>query len=110
MKLKFNIITFSLTCLLLSNLTYLFAQDKKTGLEDMFAIFTEEEIVVSALKRPRTVLKSPAIMSVITAKQIKQMGFRTLIDVLKIVPGFYISMDETGEREIAVRGVLDDAS
>ena len=110
MKLKFNIITFSLTCLLLSNLTYLFAQDKKTGLEDMFAIFTEEEIVVSALKRPRTVLKSPAIMSVITAKQIKQMGFRTLIDVLKIVPGFYISMDETGEREIAVRGILDDAS
>ena len=110
MKLKFNIITFSLTCLLLSNLTYLFAQDKKTGLEDMFAIFTEEEIVVSALKRPRTVLKSPAIMSVITAKQIKQMGFRTLIDVLRMVPGFYISMDETGEREIAVRGILDDAS
>ena len=76
----------------------------------MFAIFTEEEIVVSALKKPRTVLKSPAIMSVITSKQIKQMGFRTLTEILRIVPGFYISMDETGEKEIAVRGVLDDAS
>ncbi|MBT6225103.1 MAG: TonB-dependent receptor plug domain-containing protein, partial [Candidatus Scalindua sp.] len=108
--LKFNLIVFSLLCLLHSNLTHSSVQAEETGLEDMFAIFTEEEIVVSALKRPRTVLKSPAIMSVITAKQIKQMGFRTLIDVLRMVPGFYISMDETGEREIAVRGVLDDAS
>ncbi len=101
-----NLTTFSLLCLLLSNLTHLSAQDEEAGFEDMFAIFTEDEIVVSALKRPRTVLKSPAIMSVITSKQIKQMGFRTLIDVLKIVPGSYISMDETGEREIAARGVL----
>ena len=108
--LKFNLIVFSLLCLLHSNLTHSSVQAEETGLEDMFAIFTEEEIVVSALKRPRTVLKSPAIMSVITAKQIKQMGFRTLIDVLRMVPGFYISMDETGEREIAVRGILDDAS
>ncbi len=105
-----NLITFSILCLLLSNLTHLSTQDEEAGLEDMFAIFTGEEIVVSTLKRPRTVLKSPAIMSVITSRQIKQMEFRTLIDVLKIVPGFYISMDETGEREIAARGVLGDAS
>ncbi len=108
--LKFNSILFSLLSFMLFNPVNSFAQDEETGLEDIFAIFSEEEIVVSALKRPRSVLQSPAIMSVITAKQIKQMGFRTLVDVLKIVPGFYISMDETGEREIAVRGVLDDAS
>jgi iron complex outermembrane receptor protein len=87
-----------------------FGLDEETGLEEMFAIFTEEEIVVSALKKPRTVSKSPAIMSVITARQIKQMGFRTLTDVLDTVPGFHISMDETGEKEIAVRGVLDNNS
>ena len=107
---KLNLIVFLLLYFMVSNPTLLSALNEETGLEDMFAIFTEEEIVVSALKRPRTVLKSPAIMSVITSWQIKQMGFRTLIDVLKIVPGFYISMDETGEREIAVRGALDDAS
>ena len=95
---------------MLFNLVNSFAQDEESGLEEMFAIFTEEEIVVSALKKPRTVLKSPAIMSVITAKQIKQMGFRTLADVLDTVPGFHISMDETGEREIAVRGILDNNS
>jgi iron complex outermembrane receptor protein len=101
---------FSLICFVLSSLVDLSAQDEGTGLEEIFAIFSEEQIVVSALKKSSLVLKSPSIMSVISARQIKQMGFRTLVDVLKIVPGFYISMDETGEREIAVRGVLDDAS
>lgn len=108
--IKFRLISILLLSLMLYTSENSFAQNEETGLEDMFAIFSEEQIVVSALKRPRTVSKSPAIMSVITAKQIRQMGFRTLVDVLKIVPGFYISMDETGEREIAVRGVLDDAS
>jgi outer membrane cobalamin receptor len=108
--IKFNTIVFPLLFFVLANLTDSSAQDEKTGLEEIFAIFSEEQIVVSALKKPSSVLKSPSIMSVISARQIKQMGFRTLVDVLKIVPGFYISMDETGEREIAVRGVLDDAS
>ncbi len=108
--LKFNLLLCTFLCFMLTYLANSFAQEEETGLEEMFAIFSEEQIVVSALKRPRSVSKSPAIMSVITARQIKQMGFRTLVDALKIVPGFYISMDETGEREIAVRGVLDDAS
>jgi outer membrane receptor for ferrienterochelin and colicins len=108
--IRFNLISILLLSLMLYTPGNSFAQNEKTGLEDMFAIFSEEQIVVSALKRPRPVSKSPAIMSVITAKQIKQMGLRTLVDILKIVPGFYISMDETGEREVAVRGVLDDSS
>jgi iron complex outermembrane receptor protein len=95
-----------LFCLLLSNLTHLSAQSKETELEEIFAIFSEEEIVVSALKRPRAVSKSPAMMSVITARQIKQMGARTLSDVLEIVPGFDITMNNDGTREIGVRGVL----
>ena len=108
--LKFIVISILLLNLMLFTQGNSFAQDEKTGLEDMFAIFTEEQIVVSALKRPKTVSKSPAIMSVITAKQIKQMGFRTLTEVLDTVPGFDISLSETGEREIAVRGILDTNS
>ncbi|MDR4504673.1 MAG: TonB-dependent receptor [Candidatus Scalindua sp.] len=83
-----------------------YAQVLEGEFADLFAIFTEEEIVISALKRPQTVLKSPAIMSVVTAKQIKQMGFRSLADVLRTVPGFDISMDRTGEKEISARGLL----
>ena len=94
----------------LSTTRSLHAQDKDMELEEIFAIFSEEEIVVSALKRPRTVSKSPAIMSVITARQIKQMGFRTLSDVLEIVPGFDVHMDTNGEKEFIVRGVFDAES
>ena len=83
-----------------------YAQSKATELEEIFAIFSEEEIVVSALKRPQTVSRSPAIMSVITARQIRQMGARTLSDILEMVPGFDITMNKNGTREIGVRGVL----
>ncbi|MBT6052538.1 MAG: TonB-dependent receptor [Candidatus Scalindua sp.] len=94
----------------LSTARSLHAQNKETELEEMFAIFSEEEIVVSALKRPRTVSKSPAIMSVITARQIRQMGARTVSDVLEMVPGFDITMNTNGTREIGVRGILQNDS
>ncbi len=69
-----------------------------------------ESVITIATKHETLISKAPSIATVITSRQIRQMGFRTLVDVLKIVPGFYVSMDETGEREIAVRGILDDAS
>jgi outer membrane receptor for ferrienterochelin and colicins len=69
-----------------------------------------ESMITIATRHKTPINKAPGIVTVITSKQIKQMGFRTLIEVLKIVPGFYVSMDETGEREVAVRGVLDDAT
>ena len=103
--LKFSSIFIPLLTIMLYTSANSLAQDKEAGLEEMFAIFTEEQIVVSALKRPRTVSKSPAIMSVITAKQIKQLGFRTLMDALKTVPGFDIHMAVAGEKEFLVRGV-----
>ena len=69
-----------------------------------------ESMIEIATRHKTPISKAPGIVTVITSEQIKQMGFRTLIEVLRIVPGFYVSMDETGEKEIAVRGMLDDAS
>lgn len=53
---------------MLSSLVNSSAQDEETGLEEMFAIFTEEQIVISTLKRSRIASKSPAIMSVVFEK------------------------------------------
>ncbi len=64
-----------------------------------------EAIISIATKHGTPISNAPAIATVITAKQIKQMGFRTLVDILKTVPGFDISMDELGERDIIARGV-----
>ncbi|MHC4321472.1 MAG: TonB-dependent receptor plug domain-containing protein, partial [Planctomycetota bacterium] len=69
-----------------------------------------EAIITIATRHATSVSTAPGIATVITAKQIKQLGFRKLTDVLDIVPGFQVSMDETGEQEIAVRGVLDASS
>ena len=99
-----NFVIFLLLNPTLSTTRSLHAQNKETELEEMFAIFSEEEIVVSALKRPRTVSKSPAIMSVITARQIKQMGFRTLSEILEIVPGFDVHMDREWRERVYSQG------
>ncbi len=104
--LKFKLVLILLLNLMLSTSENSFAQDEEIGLEEMFAIFSEEEIVVSALKRPRTVLRSPAIMSVITAKQIKQMGLRTLVDVLGTAPSPDKFINRGGARTIGVEAEI----
>lgn len=101
---------FVLVILALSITKDSYAQNKEAELEEIFAIFSEEEIVVSALKRPRAVSKSPAIMSVVTAKQIRQMGARTISDVLEMVPGFDVTMNKNGIRQIGARGILEAGS
>jgi outer membrane cobalamin receptor len=63
-----------------------------------------ESVITLATRHETTISKAPGIATVITAKQIKQMGFRTLVDVLKIVPGFDVSMKWSGTRNISVRG------
>ncbi len=83
---------------------------KSQAIEEELRWLQAEAMVTIATKSEVPISKAPGIITIFTAEEINQMGFRTLVDVLKIVPGFYTSMDETGEREIAVRGVLDDAS
>ncbi len=58
--------------------------------EAMVSITTKYEIPIS---------KAPGMVTLITAEEIKQRGFRTLTDVLKTVPGFDLSLDRTGEKE-----------
>ena len=43
--------------------------------------------------------------TVITAEEIKQMGLRTISDVLKMVPGFDIQMSRNGDFRFGVRGI-----
>lgn len=62
-----------------------------------------EAVVTIATRHETPISKTPGIVSVITAKQIKQMGFRTLSDVVKTVPGFDVSMDMMGTKQINIR-------
>ncbi len=63
-----------------------------------------ESMITIATRHETPLSKAPSIATVITARQIKQMGFRTLADILKTVPGYDVQMDQVGTKNISVRG------
>jgi len=65
-----------------------------TGVEEAgpeSLLFAEIPVVYSASKEEQPLTKAPAVMTVYTEKDIKQMGARTLNDVMKRTVGFYPS-------------------
>lgn len=60
----------------------------KVNEEDFFKL--EEDIVVTASRKEEKVTEAPATIYVITEKQIRERGYRTLVDALHDVPGFDI--------------------
>lgn len=76
--------------------------------EELLEMDTEElmdVVIYTASKMVECVSKSVATTTVIDQKQIKEMGARNLLDVLKVVPGFGITQSQFGVRQIEVRGV-----
>lgn len=85
------------------------ADKNPTGNKDLL-LFFEEQDLVTATKRPTTLRKAPAIATIITADEIRNMGARNLLDVLKMVPGFGISINEFGANMLEVRGIRTGTS
>lgn len=52
--------------------------------------FSEQPIVLSASKLSQPVNRAPAAVTVITREMIEASGFRHLVDVLRLVPGFVV--------------------
>jgi outer membrane cobalamin receptor len=61
------------------------------------------EIVVAGSKRAQQSRDVPSFVSVVTATEIREHGYRTLADVLRTLPGFYVSNDRNYSY-IGVRG------
>jgi iron complex outermembrane receptor protein len=80
------------------------------GAERELLLFFEEQDLVTATRRPTSLRKAPAIATVITAEEIRNMGARNLLDVLKTVPGLGISTNEWGTLMVEVRGIRTGAS
>lgn len=73
-------------------------------------LFFEEQDLVTATRRATSLRKAPAIATIVTAEEIRNMGARNLLDVLKTVPGLGISVNEFGSNLIEVRGIRTGAS
>lgn len=52
--------------------------------------FAEQPVVLSASKLSQPVNRAPAAVTVITREMIEASGFRHLVDVLRLVPGFVV--------------------
>ncbi len=84
------------------------AAEEKTSEVDELSLYelrNLETFMVTATKRKISVRKAPAIATVITADEIRNMGARDLMDVIKMVPGFGVSMSVEGRHMFEVRGI-----
>jgi len=81
-----------------------------TQTEKDLHLFFEDRELVTATKRPTSLRKAPANATIITADEIRNMGARNLLDVLKMVPGIGLSINEFGVNMVEVRGIRTAAS
>ncbi|MDQ7090348.1 MAG: TonB-dependent receptor [Methylococcales bacterium] len=82
------------------------------SMEELIGKSFEEigQYVTTASKMKEKVSKSVATTTVIEQKQIKEMGARNLLDILKTVPGFGVTQSILGTRQIEVRGIRTNNS
>ena len=66
----------------------------------------DEELVTVASRYAQTLRKAPSIVALVTADQIRTRGYRTLSDVLRQLPGFYLWKSPEGRDLAAVRGIV----
>lgn len=72
---------------------------------DLELFWDPAELIVSATRTPKKLSRAPAMATIVTAEQIRKMGARTLLDVVRRYPGFGISINNIGNQVINVRGL-----
>lgn len=74
--------------------------------EALYGIYGDEEIISIATGTQQPVAKAPAVASVITARQILDMGATDLDDILETVPGLHVSRGQFGYASVYIfRGI-----
>ncbi len=108
----FFMFVFSLQQSLASDAVTLGDEEKQEAVEKMFSSpYTEEmyyrtdRLLLTATKRQLSIREAPAIATVVDADEIRNMGARNLTDILKMVPGIGVSINEHGVLMYEVRGI-----
>jgi len=63
----------------------------------------EVQLVSVASKRPQASKEAPSVVTVVSGDEIRRHGYRTLADVLRSLPGFYVTYDRNYSY-VGVRG------
>ncbi|MCC6545088.1 MAG: TonB-dependent receptor [Nitrospirae bacterium] len=83
---------------------HVMAEEVGNTTEDIFAIFAEEELVMTASKYLQPVSQSPSTITVITAEEIRESGVTTIPDILRRVPGVEVMQASVAEYNVGIRG------
>lgn len=80
------------------------AEFSEIGLEELYG---DDELVSIATGSQKPIGKAPAIASVITAKQIAEMGAHTLNEILETVPGLHVGLSAINRLDsvYSIRGI-----
>ncbi len=92
--------TTDLSGLSLEQLKHLKSQYAATDMEKNINLAIE-----AASNNPLSLRKSPSIISVITGEEITRTGAKTLLDVLKTIPGMEVNVDVQGVVALSFRGL-----
>src|SRR3989337_3404308 len=83
-----------------------FSADVKKGISTEAVWFGFDKEVTIAKRHETKISKAPSIVTVITDEEIKNLGYRTFVEILRTVPGFEIlKKADFGEVVPAVRGL-----
>ena len=74
--------------------------------QDADLSFIERDVVTVASRYAQTLEQAPSIVSVITAEEMRVLGYRNLTDVLRSIPGIYISVSKESRHLAWFRGVI----
>ncbi|MBW1878708.1 MAG: TonB-dependent receptor [Deltaproteobacteria bacterium] len=66
----------------------------------------DEQIVTVASKYEQTLRKAPGIITLVTAEQIRERGYRTLSELLRDLPGIYVWKSHEGRDIATFRGIV----
>ena len=66
----------------------------------------EEELVTVASRYAQTADQAPSIVTVLTDREIRSRGYRTLADLLRSLPGVFVTVSQEGRHLAWFRGVI----
>ena len=99
----FHKVTFS-TLLYVLLISFLLANDDEE--EALIELYGDEEVISIATGNAQPISRAPAVASVITAKEIREMGATDIDDVLETVPGLHVARSNIGYNPIyTFRGI-----
>jgi outer membrane receptor protein involved in Fe transport len=75
-------------------------------LQYLSLLYEEDDLISIVTKHPQSLRDAPAIASVITAREIRQMGAHRIHDVLQRIPGFDVKMTPAGAYILNSRGTF----